>query len=64
MANSLKNLKFHLEWVNNPKWHTVTDQVLEIWVKIIFSFLYERSFVRKVGLFIHLDSINFIGRLF
>ena len=33
LENSLKNLKLHLEWVNNPKWHTVTDRVLEILVR-------------------------------
>lgn len=32
IENSLRNLKMHLEWVNNPKWQTVTDTILTIWV--------------------------------
>jgi len=32
---SIQSMKLHLEWLNTPKWHTVTDKVIQIWVDFL-----------------------------
>ena len=55
-------MKMHLDWLHNPKWHTITDRVLQILVQSC-SFYKINEILRKKGIFILLAWIKALGQL-